>query len=63
MKSSRASSGGQSAIRSRQRRPEARFKNDSMKDIDDDFNSSTEKKVHVDFFKDFKDDFDLEDWK
>ena len=64
MKSSRAS--GPSAARMNRKpgfRPDIpRYKNDMH--IDDyDFNQITDKRVHVEFFNNFKDDFDLEDWK
>lgn len=64
MKSSRGTSGHQS-IRIHKAK---RFHNDYSKgykdkDMDDFETVNPDKRVHTDFFNNFKDDFDLEDWK
>jgi len=67
MKSSRGSGAHQSLARIHKAKRHFEYSSKGInrdKEVSDDydFNQHIDKRVHTDFFNNFKDDFDLEDW-
>ena len=66
MKSSRGT-GHQSIVRINKAKRHFEYGSKGFKDKevsdDYDFNQNLDKRVHTEFFNNFKDDFNLEDWK